>query len=319
MEKINLYINSKNRDNNDNINHINISLPNGLLSCNIDEYFVLNVNSFYTCANWYNCTSKNNSCKFIIKNNSYIIVETIYINLPIGNLNVLQVLSILNNMLVNHVAVTYDSISNKFTYTRKYQPSPSAFTIVLECTNCGNFVGFDNETNTEITYAGVQSKNKINVITLKAINIKVQGDINMINSTIDNFSSNRFQPNDIIFHKVIDTKSNNVLGYKNNDASNNFNYVLSNNNSGQINFFSLLILDQDLVLIDDIDDYFLHLQFIKMKKQNTEILLLKLVDYVKDIFLMMGNYLYPSKTNTFLEQQILLYPDKQFNKYKNPN
>ena len=47
MEKINLYINSKNRDNNDDINHINISLPNGLLSCNPDEYFILNVNSFY--------------------------------------------------------------------------------------------------------------------------------------------------------------------------------------------------------------------------------------------------------------------------------
>ena len=31
MEKINLYINSKNRDNNDNINHINISLPNGFI------------------------------------------------------------------------------------------------------------------------------------------------------------------------------------------------------------------------------------------------------------------------------------------------
>ena len=319
MEKINLYINSKNRDKNDNINNINISLPNGLLSCNIDEYFVLNVNSFYTCANWYNCTSKNNACRFIVKDHDEIIVETFDIKLPIGNLNVLQILSILNNILVNHVLITYDSISNKFTFTRKHQPSPNEFIIILECINCGNFIGFDNGTNIEITHEGVLSQNKINVITLKAINIKVQGDINMINSTIDNFSSSRFQPNDIIFHKVIDTKSNNVLGYKNNDASNNFNYVLSNNNSGQINFFSLLILDQDLVLIDDIDDYFLHLQFIKMKKQNTEILLLKLVDYVKDIFLMMGNYLYPSKTNTFLEQQILLYPDKQFNKYNNPN
>jgi hypothetical protein len=319
MEKINLYINSKNRDKNDNINHINISLPNGLLSCNIDEYFILNVNSFYTCANWYNCTSKNNSCKFIVKDNDDNIVETFDIKLPIGNLNVLQILSILNNILVNHVLITYDSISNKFTFTRKHQPSPNEFIIILECINCGNFIGFDNGTNIEITHEGVLSQNKINVITLKAINIKVQGDINMINSTIDNFSSSRFQPNDIIFHKVIDTKSNNVLGYKNNDASNNFNYVLSNNNSGQINFFSLLILDQDLVLIDDIDDYFLHLQFIKMKKQNTEILLLKLVDYVKDIFLMIGNYLYPSKTNSYLEQQILLYPDKQFNKYNNPN
>ena len=319
MEKINLYINSKNRDNNDNINHINISLPNGLLYCNVDEYFILNVNSFYTCANWYNCTSKNNSCKFIVKDNDDDIVETFDIKLPIGNLNVLQITSILNNKLVNHVLITYDSISNKFKFTRKHHPSPNEFVIILECINCGNFIGFDNGTNIEITHEGVLSKNKINVITLKAINIKVQGDINMINSTIDNFSTKTFQPNDIIFHKVIDTKSNNVLGYKNSDASNNFNYVLSNNNSGQINFFSLSILDQDLNLIDDLDDYFLHLQFIRMKKQNTDVLLLKLVDYIKDIFLMIGNYLYPSKINSFLEQQILLYPDKQFSKYKNPN
>ena len=293
MEKINLYINSKNRDNNDNINHINISLPNGLLYCNVDEYFILNVNSFYTCANWYNCTSKNNSCKFIVKDNDDDIVETFDIKLPIGNLNVLQITSILNNKLVNHVLITYDSISNKFKFIRKHHPSPNEFIIILECLNCGNFIGFDNGTNIEITHEGVLSKNKINVITLKAINIKVQGDINMINSTIDNFSTKTFQPNDIIFHKVIDTKSNNV--------------------------FSLSILDQDLNLIDDLDDYFLHLQFIRMKKQNTDVLLLKLVDYIKDIFLMIGNYLYPSKINSFLEQQILLYPDKQFSKYKNPN
>ncbi len=53
-----------------------------------------------------------------------------------------------------------------------------------------------------------------------------------------------------------------------------------------------------------------------MKKQNTDVSLLKLVGYVKDIFLVIGNYLYPSKNNSFLEQQILLYPDKQFSKYK---
>ena len=78
-------------------------------------------------------------------------------------------------------------------------------------------------------------------------------------------------------------------------------------------------IEGSLNLIDDLDDYFLHLQFIKMKKQNTDVLLLRLVDYIKDIFLMIGNYLYPSKINSFLEQQILLYPDKQFSKYKNPN
>ena len=59
----------------------------------------------------------------------------------------------------------------------------------------------------------------------------------MIHSTIDNFATSKIQPNDLIFHKLIVRKSNNVLGYKNSDASNYSNYVLSNNNnSGQICF-----------------------------------------------------------------------------------
>jgi hypothetical protein len=241
-----------------------------------------------------------------------IVTETINIELPLGNLNVLQIASILNNLMVNHVLVIYDSISNKFTFTRKHHPSPKDKTTILNCISCGNFLGFDNETEIKITHEGIKSTKKINVITLKATNIKVQGDINMINSTIDNFATSKFQLNNIIFHKVIDTKSNNVLGYRNSDPSNNFNYALSNNNSGQINFFSLTILDQDFNLIDDIDDFFLHLQFIKMKKQSMEFLLTKLVEYVKDIFLMIGNYLYTSKVKSLLEQQIYLTPNIQF-------
>ena len=43
------------------------------------------------------------------------ISETIDIELPIGNLNVFQIVSWLNNWMVNHVLIMYDSIPNKFT------------------------------------------------------------------------------------------------------------------------------------------------------------------------------------------------------------
>ena len=56
-----------------------------------------------------------------------------------------------------------------------------------------------------------------------------------------------------------------------------------------------------------------------MKKQSVEFLLTKLVEYVKDIFLMIGNYLYPSKVDSFMDQQMYLSPNIQFSKYKNPN
>ena len=46
MERINLYINSKSRNSQDKINSLKITLPSGYITCNHDEYFVLNVNSF---------------------------------------------------------------------------------------------------------------------------------------------------------------------------------------------------------------------------------------------------------------------------------
>ncbi len=136
---------------------MSVCLPNGLLRCNTDEYFKLNVNSFYTCANWYNGTSKNNKCQLITKDHDDILTEANNIKLPIGNLNVLQIASILNNLMVNNVLIIYDSISNKFTCTRKHRPSPNDYTTILNCLSCGNFLGFDNETEIEITHEGVIS------------------------------------------------------------------------------------------------------------------------------------------------------------------
>ncbi len=102
------------------------------------------MNSFYTCANCYNCTSENNKCQLITKDRDDIVKETINIELPIGNLNVLQITSLLNNFIVNHVLIIHDSISNKFTFTRKHQPSPNDHTTILNCISCGNFLGFYN-------------------------------------------------------------------------------------------------------------------------------------------------------------------------------
>jgi hypothetical protein len=57
---------------------------------------------------------------------------------------VLQISSILNNAMANHVIVTYDSITNKFLFVRKDHPSPNDYSTILNVVNCGNFIGFDN-------------------------------------------------------------------------------------------------------------------------------------------------------------------------------
>ena len=188
--------------------------------------------------------------------------------------------------------------------------------IYLKPITCGQFLGFENNVEVEITSYGAMSENKINVVSVKAINIKVSGDIDLVNGTLDNFSSSSFIHNNIIFNYVIDTKFHNCLEYNNSDTSNN--YVLSHNNLGQINTLTLDILNQDLKSIEDMEVYILHLNFIKTKNQTSEMILFKLLEYVKDIFLMIGNFLYRSKTNEVMESAIYTMPPKYFSKYKNP-
>ncbi len=59
--------------------------------------------------------------------------------------------------MLNHIIVTYDSISNEFTYARKHHPSPNNFIPILRCINCGTFIGLDNGTDVEITHEGIKS------------------------------------------------------------------------------------------------------------------------------------------------------------------
>jgi len=316
MERINLYINSKNRNIDEKINSLKINLPSGYITCKNDDYFVLNVNSFHTVATWYNCNSSNNRGKLISKTVFGSVYQTLNFELPIGNPNVLQIDKSVSFSLLGFAKVSYDSIKNKFIFYRDETLDVVHHRIYLSPVTCGQFLGFDNNVEVEITSYGVMSDNKVNVISLKAINIKVSGDIDLVNGTLDNFSSSGFTHNNIIFNYVIDTKFYNCLGYNNSDTSNN--YVLSHNNLGQINTFTLDILDQDLKHIEDMEDYILHLQFIKTKKQTPDMILFKLLEYVKDIFLMIGNFLYPSKTNEIMQSAMYTMPQKYFSKYKNP-
>jgi hypothetical protein len=317
MERINLYINSKNRNIEEKINSLKISLPSGYITCKNDEYLVLNVNSFHTVATWYNCNQSNNKGKLVSISFTGSVYQTLNFELPVGNPNVMQIDKALSFALLGFVKVSYDSIKNKFVFYRDESLDMLIHhRIYLSCITCGQFLGFENNIEVEVTSYGVMSEDKINVISLKAINIKVSGDIDLVNGTLDNFSSSSFTHNNIIFNYVIDTKFYNCLGYNNVDTSNN--YVLSNNNSGQINNFTLEVLDQDLKPIEDMEDYILHLQFLKTKKQTPDIILFKLLEYVKDIFLMIGNFLYPSKTNSIIEPNAYMFPPKMFSKYRNP-
>ena len=74
MDKINIYINSKNRDLSERISNFTVRIPQNLLRLQPNEYFTLNVNGFYCYNSWFNCIDGfNNMFQIIIYDvNDYI-------------------------------------------------------------------------------------------------------------------------------------------------------------------------------------------------------------------------------------------------------
>ena len=130
MDKINIYINSKNRNENENANKFTVKIPNNLLRLNRDEYFTLNVNGFYCYNSWFNCIDGfNNIFQIIIYDINDYITSIFDYRLQDGNPNVNDIRTNLNNLLLNKVVVSYDKIKINLCIRELYQLQQ----LVLKC------------------------------------------------------------------------------------------------------------------------------------------------------------------------------------------
>jgi hypothetical protein len=143
MDKINIYINSKNRKENEYANKFTVKIPNNLLRLNRDEYFTLNVNGFYCYNSWFNCIDGfNNMFQIIIYDSNDNITSVFDYRLQDGNPNVNDVRTNLNTLLLNKVVISYDKIKNKFIYKRTLPITTTNFKMYLKIINSEDFLGF---------------------------------------------------------------------------------------------------------------------------------------------------------------------------------
>ena len=301
MDKINIYINSKNRDLSEQISNFTVRIPQNLLRLSQGEYFTLNVNGFYCYNSWFNCIDNfNNEFHIIIKNIDNEVIQTYVYKLNDGNPNVNDVKSNLNNLLLNKVNITYDKQRNKFIFKRTLPVSTQQYRMYLKIINSEDFLGFyksDRDIEIFLPYLqNVYSNNIINILGDEAIIIKINGDCILAGNTVDNFGTETYEPSNIIFMKPIDVPSNGLLKYNNEDGGDSFHYRLAN--VEQITWFTLTVYNQDNELIPNFSDYILLLQFIRHKTEEgkVEILLNSLLDYVKQIYLMISHFLFPAMT-----------------------
>jgi hypothetical protein len=241
----------------------------------------------------------NDEFELIYHDNSGVQTEVIKCKLTEGNPDVYDVKTNLNALLKNHVTVTYDKPRNLYIYKRSSVTTTTKNKLYLNIINAEDFLGFPkSKRNTLIELpllTNVLSEQPINVIGDEAITITINGDADLEGNTVDNFGSKEFVASDIIFCQAIDVPPYSLLQYNNEDAGDSFQYRLKQ--IREIKNFNLIVKNQDNEIIPKMTDYLLTLQFIKHKTidKNTS-LLTQILDYLKQIFMMIGLEMFPSQT-----------------------
>jgi hypothetical protein len=308
MSKINIYVNSKNRKSDETPSNFSVIIPDGLLKVDKDEYFTMSVNSFYCYNDFYQCNNNCNSFNIILKNNVGNISGQQLFLLPVGNLNVNDIVNAINSVLqpANVLSCTYDNIKNKITFTRLTPQTPTNNTFYINTLKVGNFLGFKNDTEILISFNGTSSTYPININTITALSVGIDGDISFNHNNMEsNLNNSVYKASDLIFQTAVNVPKGYLITYQNIDGGDSFKYTLGNND--RIKYFILSVYDQDGNTISDMTDYIIHIQFTVNKKSQQEQLLKTLIDYNKQSYLIIGhifdilnnmfNYFFKIKSN----------------------
>ena len=168
------------------------------------------------------------------------------------------------------------------------------------------FFGCNNNVEVLISFSGTPSTNPININTIRALSVGIDGDISFNHNNMEsNLNNSVYKASDLIFQTAVNVPRGYLITYQNIDGSESFKYTLGNND--RIKYFILSVYDQDGNTITDMTDYIIHIQFTINKKSQQEQLLKTLIDYNKQSYLIIGhifdimnnmfNYLFKIKSN----------------------
>ena len=285
--KINIYVNSINRRQDETPSNFSIIIPDGLLKVSNNEEFELNVISFNCYNTFYHCNNNSNKFQIVFRNN----LENIYfvqdLFLTNGNPNVYDILNNINTLSSSYMTTTYNRITNKFTYTRIYAQTSNYYNMYIKPYNSDNFLGLSNGVEFLISFSGNECTYPINIITIKSLCIGISGDISFRYNNMESNNNGVYKASDLILVKSVNVDKNELISYENIDGGDSFRFDLGNRD--RIKYFVLSVYDQDGKTIQDMTDYLMHIQFIIRKKDETKILLNKVIEYNRDNYLILGH------------------------------
>jgi hypothetical protein len=256
IKTITSFIKSSNRASNETSYNFSIDYPDGVLTCNGDEYMEINVISFDMINTMYNIYSDNN--QFIIR---YSIGDITY-TIPIGNYSVktfmAMILELIKDDTENNITIRYNTAQNTYTFIKK---AGITATYNLLPNKIWTIINLKPATFYEITTTGLNT-GYINLVNYSKIILRTEG-INYYYSNIENYGSSR-GPNSSTLSNIIfwacksDIEPFKVIKYNNEDAGRSFSYKIENK---EINNLTIQLKNENNEFITDAPDYLLALQF----------------------------------------------------------
>lgn len=250
IKTITSFIKSSNRASNELSYNFSIDYPDGVLSCNSDEYMEINVISFDMINTMYNINTNNN--QFIIRRT---VTDTLY-TIPQGNYSVKTFMAMMTSLINDvNIIITYNTAQNTYTFTKKAGINQLHYLIPSKIWGIINLLP---TTIYEIPTAGITT-GYINLVNYSKIILRTEG-INYYYSNIENYG----KPNSSTLSNIIfwacksDIEPFKVIKYNNEDAGRSFSYKIENK---EINNLTLQLKNENNEFISDAPDYLIALQF----------------------------------------------------------
>ena len=243
------FIKSSNRSSNDTAFNFSVDFPDGVLTCDNNEYMELNVLSFDMINTMYNINTSNN--QFIIRRGTN---DTTY-TIPVGNYSVKTFLAQLQGLVNDpHITISYNTAQNTYSFI-KNGTSQLHYLIPSKIWGLINLLP---TTIYEIPTTGLTT-GYINLVNYSKIILRTEG-INYYYSNIENYGlRNTATLSNIIFWKTkSDVEPFSLLKYNNEDGGNSFSYKIENK---EINNITFLLKNENNEFITDAPDYMVALQF----------------------------------------------------------
>jgi len=255
-----IYINSKNRNENEKIYNFNIILNNPIIT-NRNQRINISVDYFSMMNTDYNLRGVFFKIDEVNLGNS--ITTTTTINIPDGNYSYISLMDFLNGVLANKIKIEYIKYLNSYKFTSLNSANYDYYIIPF---NASKYLGLYNEvilaTYQTITYTG----SYINLTNYSHIIIK-SSSILFADDTQDNINDKEMGNSSILFMiDKQDIQPFQLISYKNNGGD-NFSYNINNR---QINNINLQLYNENGEILTNTEDYFLVLKIVinEIEKNN---------------------------------------------------